>query len=102
KGHYSKECDLPPKKRKDANIVEVYFNLDSEYEEEDYEKIYATSKVRVTPYITNRRDVKEKSKRMSESQQEMRLRNRNISKPIPFTTLMNIKEGISTRKGKKP
>ncbi|CAG8710284.1 8847_t:CDS:1, partial [Funneliformis mosseae] len=88
--------------KKDANIVKVYSNLDSEDEEENYEKVYATPKVRVTPYTTNRRGAKEKSKRMFESQQEMRLRNRNISKPIPLTTSIDIEKGISTLKVKKP
>ncbi|CAG8724122.1 16409_t:CDS:1, partial [Funneliformis mosseae] len=96
------ECNLPPKKRKDANMVEVYSNLDSENEEENYEEVYATPRVRVTPYTINRRNAKERSKRMSESQQEMRLRNRSISKPIPFTTPMNIEKETSTLKDKKP
>ncbi|CAG8662019.1 5995_t:CDS:2 [Funneliformis mosseae] len=72
-------------------MVKVYFDLDSENEEENYEEVYATL-----------RDAKEKSKRMSESQQKMRLRSRNISKPILLTTLMNIEEGILTPKDKKP
>ncbi|CAG8681338.1 7394_t:CDS:2 [Funneliformis mosseae] len=49
----------------------------------------------------DKRDAKEKSKRISESQQEMRLRNRNISKPIPLTIPMNIEEGSSTLRVKK-
>ncbi|CAG8751894.1 11174_t:CDS:1, partial [Funneliformis mosseae] len=102
KGHYSRKCDLPPKKRKDANMVKVYSNLNLKDKEENYEEVYATPKVRVTPYTTNRRNVKEKSKRISKSQQEIRLRNRNISKLIPITTtLMNIEEGSSTLKVKK-
>ncbi|CAG8638368.1 6887_t:CDS:1, partial [Funneliformis mosseae] len=87
--------------RKDVNMVEVYSDFDSKDEKENYEEVYATPRVRVTLYTTNRRNAKERSKRMSESQQEMRLRNRNISKPIPLTTPMNIKEGTSTLKDKK-
>ena len=102
KGHYSRECDLPPKKRKDANMVEVYSDLDSEDEGDDYEEVYATPKIRVTPYTTNRREAKERSKKTSESQQEMRLRNRNVIKPIPLNAPMDLKEGAPTSKVKKP
>ncbi|CAG8627914.1 14461_t:CDS:2 [Funneliformis mosseae] len=30
-------------------------------EEEDYEEVYATLRVRITPYTTNRRDAKKKN-----------------------------------------
>ncbi|CAG8727307.1 13994_t:CDS:2, partial [Funneliformis mosseae] len=77
------ECNLPPKKRRDANMVEVYSDLDSEDEKETYEEVYTTPKT-------------------SESQQEMRLRTRNVIKPIFLTTPMNLEEGISTSNVKKP
>ncbi|CAG8701778.1 10095_t:CDS:1, partial [Funneliformis mosseae] len=48
---------------KNANIVKVYSDLDSENEGEDYEEVYATLKIRVTSYTTNRREVKERSKK---------------------------------------
>ncbi|CAG8742945.1 16033_t:CDS:1, partial [Funneliformis mosseae] len=38
KGHYSRECDLPPKRRKDANMVEVYSDLDSENTQKNTKK----------------------------------------------------------------
>ncbi|CAG8705641.1 15273_t:CDS:1, partial [Funneliformis mosseae] len=41
-------------------MVEVYFNLDSENEEENYEEVYITSRVMVTLYTINRKDTKEK------------------------------------------
>ncbi|CAG8749018.1 264_t:CDS:1, partial [Funneliformis mosseae] len=96
------ECDLPPKKRKDANMIEVYSDLNSENEEENYKEVYATPRIRITPNTTNRREAKERIKKTSESQQEMRLKNRNITKPIPLTTLMDFEERTLTSNVKKP
>ncbi|CAG8630049.1 13718_t:CDS:2 [Funneliformis mosseae] len=100
KSNYSRKCDLPPKKRKDANIIEVYSDLDSEDKEENYEEVYATSRIKITSYTTNRRETKEKSKMMFKFQQKIRLRYRNISKSISLTTLMNIEEGNLTPKSR--
>ncbi|CAG8656419.1 555_t:CDS:1, partial [Funneliformis mosseae] len=71
------------------------------YEEESYEEIYATLRVRVISCTINRRDAKEKSKKISESQQEIRLRNRNVCRPISLNILIDMQEGISIPKVKK-
>src|SRR3954453_8888742 len=82
-------------------MVEVYSDLDSEDEEETYEEVYATPKVRVTPYTTDRREARERSRKASESQQEMRLRSRNVSRQMPIFTPTDTEEGTSTPKVKK-
>ena len=76
-------------------MVELYSDLDSEEEQEEYEEVYTTPRVRVAPYNTNRKDAKGGIRKAIESRPEIRLRNRNVDKStrIPFINPVSIETG---------